>query len=357
MRDERREERGRPQQTQYTRTLMLYPIGDESYVAAYCHAFKVQYMVLKIGRNVQVGGSDVLIHGAMVLGVPKSGSYKLVDRDRIVFAVITESGVEATVDRWPGLEFEHIESQVSFGYVTLAGSKQLIEVKCGVGKGSVPPYMKQADHVADVGLPGFEPLEEEGSFRDLRDTLRRERGERDVTVSSAVRRKEIDAGAARMHGIRVDDLARATGSVRARARREESAEASKAGPSAAGQRQAFERKMGDWAAEVEEAEKPQAKARRQVKKMCNTPEYVDLMRDVEATEELGADEYLDMPQCEIEIDRIVKEVVYDAVENVPIFDVDEKKMDAKMLRLGASNRGVVTRTGGALHLLPQALEQ
>lgn len=356
-RNERRDDRVRAQPVLYTRTLMLYPVGDDSYVAAYCRAFGVQYMVLKIGRNVQVGGSDVLIHGAMVLGVPKCGSYKLVDRDRIVFAVITESGVEATTDRWPGLEFEHIESQVSFGYVTLAGSRQLIEVKCGVGKGSVPPYARQAVHMADVGLPGFEPLEEEGSFRELRDTLRREREERDSTVSTAVRRREIDAGAARMHGIRVDELARAAGAVRNQAKREEVVDAVKPGVSVGGQRQAFEKKATDWAQEVEEAEKPQPRVRRQAKKMCNTQEYIDLMRDVEDGGELGKDEFLDIPQNEIEIDGVVKEVTFDAVDNVPIFDLDEKKMNAKMVRLGTSNRGVVTRTGGGIHLLPQALER
>lgn len=342
--NETRGSRERQPQQVFTRTLMLYPSGDQSFVGEYCRVFGVAYLVLKIGRNVQVGGSDTLIHGAMVLGVPKAGSYKLVDRDRVIFVVVTDSGVEASVDRWPGLEFEHVDTQVCFGYVNIAGTRQMIEVKRGLGKGSVPPYTSMVVARNDAELPGFEPLEEEGSFRELRETLRQDRTKRDQAVSNAVKKKSFDVGVARMHGLRLDDVSKAVRMPRRQVVEEtEIEDLSSVKPQRTRQHTAFAKKerkeewkesKKDWA-EMVEAARPIAAPRSAEKGvMCSTQNYLDLMRDMEQSGELARDEYLDVPGRELELDRVVKEVTYDAVEDVPVFEIDRDNMAARLLRLG-----------------------
>lgn len=360
----KREEKG-GMPMQYTRTLMFYQTEGESYISAYCNAFDVRYLVLKLGRNVQIGGSDTLIHGAMVLGVPRAGSYRFVDRDRVVCVIITDSGIEATVDRWPGFEFETVEGQVNFGYVMVGSAKQMIEVKSGIGRGVVAPYTTQLAASGQIELPGFEPLEDEAEFRELRETLKSERIARDSNVTMALRRKELDEGAARMHGLRVAMMTRVQGGRRIEEDETEERPVRKAekGKKAQEQRQhaAFREAKGSWAEQVEEEEeevrKPVPKGRRVVQKMCGTEAYLELIRSIDEMDQFGKDVYLAVPQPTMEFDSIAQEITYDTMDDVPIFDVSREKMNAKMVRHGASNRGVVTRSGGELYLLPLGLEQ
>nr|QBL15257.1 NS2 [Bukakata virus] len=198
------------QKRTFTRTVVIYSKGEHDFVAKMMRSMGFPYLLIKIGTSVQLLGCKVPPPRSWLVEIHKEGSYRLVDRENIVYVVVSSDGVEVQQDRWPRLCFETVDLRARFCEMTVGSSELQSEIKFGVGKGYVAPYTEESDAGGDqhVVLPGLKLIRISGGVKEFREKLKEDRDTHDRIIVEGIRSIGGTRCTARAFGIRFDRMQR-----------------------------------------------------------------------------------------------------------------------------------------------------
>nr|AGZ91979.1 inclusion body NS2 [Changuinola virus] len=134
------------------------------------------YCLVKIGRVVAFEGVDDPTPKSYILQIEQVGAYRIQDGQDTISLMITQTGIEATVERWEEWKFETLSAVPMASMIMVAGVRKDAEVKFVKGMGLVAPYTKNEMDRRDIPeLPGVLPSSL--GLKELREKLRNEREE------------------------------------------------------------------------------------------------------------------------------------------------------------------------------------
>ncbi|BCG49857.1 NS2 protein [Epizootic hemorrhagic disease virus 1] len=132
------------------------------------------YCQIKIGRNFALKAVSTPEPKGYVLEITEVGSYRIQDGSDIISLIISENGVEATMERWEEWKFETISCVPMATVLNINGALIDAEIKISKGMGIVPPYTRNDfDRREMPELPGVQRSKYD--VRELRQKIREER--------------------------------------------------------------------------------------------------------------------------------------------------------------------------------------
>ncbi|AFX73383.1 NS2 [Lebombo virus] len=184
----------------FTRTICVLDPGAKTFCGKVAKLEGKTYFVIKIGRTTQVGVSNTPVPKCYVLDVAGPGSYRVQDGQDTVSVILSESGFEATGERWEEWRFEVLSATPIVARMAVGEDEFDAEIKYSKGLGSVPPYAKnEADRRMMPTLPGVKALDM--PIRDFRQHAREHRDEVRAQLDRAARR--LDPSSSRLLGASV----------------------------------------------------------------------------------------------------------------------------------------------------------
>nr|AVV63150.1 NS2 [Changuinola virus] len=132
------------------------------------------YCLIKTGRVTSFEAVDDPRPKSYILEIEKEGSYRIQDGQDNISLIITQTSVEASVERWEEWKFETLSSIPMATIINVQGKRTDAEVKYCKGMGLVAPYTKnEMDRREMPDLPGVLPSTM--GVKELREKLRNER--------------------------------------------------------------------------------------------------------------------------------------------------------------------------------------
>nr|AIV43213.1 NS2 [Changuinola virus] len=158
----------------YTKTVCVLDPYGKTFCGQIAKLCNKPYCLIKTGRIFSVEAVDDPRPKSYILEIEKEGSYRIQDGQDNVSLIISQSSVEASVERWEEWKFETLSSIPMATIINVQGKRTDAEVKYCKGMGLVAPYTKNEMDRRDMpNLPGVIPSLM--GVKELREKLRNER--------------------------------------------------------------------------------------------------------------------------------------------------------------------------------------
>ncbi|AGY34649.1 inclusion body NS2 [Changuinola virus] len=170
----------------FTKTVCVLDAYGKTFCGNVAKLCNKPYCLIKIGRVVSIEAVDNPRPKSYILQIEQVGSYRIQDGQDNISLIITNQGVEATVERWEEWKFENLSPIPMATMIMVADKRVDAEVKFVKGMGIIAPYTKNEMDRRDVpDLPGVMPSSM--GVKELREKLRNEREQGKVRESEIVR--------------------------------------------------------------------------------------------------------------------------------------------------------------------------
>nr|QBL15282.1 NS2 [Ife virus] len=158
----------------FTKTVCLLDESKDGFCASMCRLLKRNYLILRIGRTVQIGAVNIPPPKSYVVRIRGEGAYKIQDGNESICMMVACDGVEATVERWDEWEYELVSAMPYAVQLQSQGNILDGEIRYCVGRGEVKPYTRNGvlrNELPD--LPGV--IQSSSNLRDLRSQIKEDR--------------------------------------------------------------------------------------------------------------------------------------------------------------------------------------
>nr|AGZ62533.1 non-structural protein NS2 [Heramatsu virus] len=177
----------------YAKTVCVLDESTNGFCRRLGQALKRPYVVLRIGRTVQIAVAAIPPPRSYVLRIKKDGAYRIMDGQDMISVMIHPEGVEATTERWEEWEYENLTANA---YAAMFGDDGLGlegEIKVCVGRGEVEPYTRAGVVKNEMPmLPGLIPSSK--GLRELRNEIREDRDTYREKLQQMARNQNIGTG-------------------------------------------------------------------------------------------------------------------------------------------------------------------
>ncbi|AFX73394.1 NS2 [Orungo virus] len=167
----------------FTRTVCIYDPQNRTFCGRSAAMVCNSYYTIKMGRTTQCGVSPVPVPKSYVLEIPDVGSYRILDGQDSISVIVTETGVEATSERWEEWKFEGVNCVPMVVQTEIGKGLIDMEIKFSKGMGLVKPYVKNEVSRTEIPrLPGASVIDT--PIRDYRQLLKDQRDERRAALDA-----------------------------------------------------------------------------------------------------------------------------------------------------------------------------
>nr|QGU18496.1 NS2 [Yunnan orbivirus] len=194
-----------------TRTFVFYCTTSTTSVGKIAKAFGTQYLAVKVGTTTHFEGVNFPIPRCTLITVLGPCAIKVIDRDVTCSFMITETGLEASMNRWAKYKFETVETSSRFCKINIGGKMIEESIRVGKATGLVMPYteedMMQQEEMDD--LPGVEFINlDSDQVQEQREKLKIGREITRDMIGSALRECGASRSEGRLFGLRSDVTAK-----------------------------------------------------------------------------------------------------------------------------------------------------
>nr|AQX34679.1 NS2 [Changuinola virus] len=159
----------------FTKTICVLDPYGKTFCGQIAKLCNKPYCLIKTGRVISVEAVDDPRPKSYILEIEKEGSYRIQDGQDNISLIITQTSVEASVERWEEWKFETLSAIPMATLINVQGKRTDAEVKYCKGMGLVAPHTRnEMDRREMPSLPGVLPSSM--GVRELREKLKSERG-------------------------------------------------------------------------------------------------------------------------------------------------------------------------------------